>query len=63
MVANPVLLRAALVLVVAGGLFVFGIWVIRVLRRNIAEEANVEIAATPTWKLFRCTSTTPSFSN
>ena len=40
MAANPLLLPAALVLAVAGGLFVFAIWVIRGLRRSIAEEAN-----------------------
>jgi len=48
MLANPVLLPAALVLAVAGGAFVFAIWVIRGLRRGIAEEANLDSTATPT---------------
>ena len=48
MLANPVLLPAALVLAIAGGAFVFAIWVIRGLRRSIAEEANLDSAASPT---------------
>lgn len=48
MLANPLLLPAGLVLAVAGGLFVFAIWVIRGLRRSITEEANLDSAATPT---------------
>lgn len=48
MLANPVLLPAALVLAIAGGAFVFAIWVIRGLRRSIAEEANLDSASTPT---------------
>ncbi len=48
MLANPVLLPAAFVLAIAGGAFVFAIWVIRGLRRSIAEEANLDSAATPT---------------
>ncbi|MGA9544269.1 MAG: histidine kinase dimerization/phospho-acceptor domain-containing protein [Candidatus Sulfotelmatobacter sp.] len=48
MAANPLLLPAALVLAIAGGAFVFAIWVIRGLRRSIAEEANLDSAANPT---------------
>ena len=47
MAANPLLLPAALVLAIAGGAFVFAIWVIRGLRRSIAEEANLDSAANP----------------
>ena len=48
MAANPLLLPAGLVLAIAGGAFVFAIWVIRGLRRSIAEEANLDSAANPT---------------
>ncbi|MFZ0300286.1 MAG: PAS domain-containing protein [Candidatus Sulfotelmatobacter sp.] len=48
MLANPLLLPAGLVLGVAGGAFVFAIWVIRGLRRSITEEANLDSSATPT---------------
>ena len=46
--ANPLVLPAALVLAVAAGAFVFGVWVIRRLRRNIAAEADLDSTATPT---------------
>jgi PAS domain-containing protein len=45
--SNPVVLRAALVLVAAGGAFVFAIWLMRSLRRNIAAEADLDSAAAP----------------
>ena len=48
MLANPLLLPAGLVLAVAGGAFVFAIWVIRGLRRSITEEANLDSSANPT---------------
>ncbi len=48
MLANPFLLPAGLVLGVAGGAFVFAIWVIRGLRRSIVEEGNLDSSATPT---------------
>jgi PAS domain-containing protein len=48
LLANPMLLPTALVLAVAGGAFIFAIWVIRSLRRNIAAEADLDCAATPT---------------
>jgi nitrogen-specific signal transduction histidine kinase len=46
--ANPLVLPAALVLAVAAGAFVFGVWVIRRLRRNITAEADLDSMATPT---------------
>jgi len=48
LLANPLVMRAALVLVVAGGAFVFAVWLIRSLRRNIAAEADLDSAAAPT---------------
>jgi PAS domain-containing protein len=48
LLANPLVMRAALVLVVAGGAFVFGVWLIRSLRRSIAAEADLDSAAAPT---------------
>jgi len=48
MLGNPLILPAALVLAVAGGAFVFAIWVIRRLRRNIAAETDLDSAAAPT---------------
>jgi PAS domain-containing protein len=45
LVANPLLFPAALVFAVAAVAFVFGIWVIRGLRRSIAEEANLDSSA------------------
>ncbi len=43
---NPLVLRAAMVMFIAGGAFLLAIWLIRGLRRNIAEEANIDSAAT-----------------
>jgi PAS domain-containing protein len=48
LLTNPLVLRAALVLFAAGGAFVFAIWLMRSLRRNIAAEADLDSAATPT---------------
>jgi PAS domain-containing protein len=45
--SNPLVLPAALVLAIAGGVFVFAIWAIRSLRRNIAAEADLDSASTP----------------
>jgi PAS domain-containing protein len=47
LLTNPLVLRAALVLVAAGGAFVFAIWLMRSLRRNIAAEADLDSAAVP----------------
>jgi PAS domain-containing protein len=47
LLANPLLLRAALVLFAAGGAFVVAIWAIRALRRNIAEEADLDSGPAP----------------
>lgn len=47
LLTNPVMLRAALVLVVAGGAFVFVIWMMRSLRRRIAEESDLDSATSP----------------
>jgi len=46
--ANPLVLPAGLVLAVAAGAFMFAVWVIRRLRRNIAAEADLDSTATPT---------------
>lgn len=46
LLANPLVLRAALVLFAAGSSFVFAIWLMRSLRRNIAAEADLDTAAT-----------------
>jgi PAS domain-containing protein len=43
--SNPLVLRAMLVLFAAGCAFVFAIWLIRSLRRNIASEADLDTAA------------------
>jgi len=48
LLANPVALRAALVLFVAGCAFGLAIWLIRSLRRALASEADLDSAATPT---------------
>jgi PAS domain-containing protein len=48
LLTNPLVLRAAFVMVAAGGAFVFAVWLIRSLRRNIAAEADFDSAATPT---------------
>ena len=47
LLANPLALPAALVLAVAAGAFIFGIWVIRGLRRNIAAEADLDSGTAP----------------
>lgn len=46
--ANPLLLRAAMVFLAAGGAFVIAILAMRALRRNIAEEADLESGTAPT---------------
>jgi nitrogen-specific signal transduction histidine kinase len=46
--ANPLILPAGLVLAMAAGAFMFAVWVIRRLRRNIAAEADLDSTATPT---------------
>jgi len=48
LMANPVVLPAALVLAIAASAFLFAVWVIRRLRRNIAAEADLDSTATPT---------------
>jgi PAS domain-containing protein len=45
--ANPLVLRAAFALIAAGGAFVFAIWLMRALRRNIAAEADLDSTAAP----------------
>ena len=45
--ANPVLLRAMVVLVCAGSAFLAGLLFIRLLRKNIAEEGNISASAAP----------------
>jgi PAS domain-containing protein len=45
LLTNPLFLRAAMVLLAAGGAFVFAIWLMRSLRRNIAAEADLDAAA------------------
>jgi nitrogen-specific signal transduction histidine kinase len=47
LLTNPLMLRAAIVLIVAGCAFVIAIWLMRSLRRNIAAEANFDSAASP----------------
>jgi PAS domain-containing protein len=47
LLANPLLLPVALVMAAAGGAFMFAIWVIRGLRRNIAAEADLDSSAKP----------------
>jgi len=46
--ANPLALPAGLVLALAAGAFMFAVWVIRRLRRNIAAEAELDFTSTPT---------------
>lgn len=48
LLANPLVMRAALVMILAVGAFVFAVWVIRGLRRNIAAESDLNSAAAPT---------------
>jgi PAS domain S-box-containing protein len=47
LLANPVMLRAAVVLFCASFAFVLGLVFVRVLRRNIREEADISSEATP----------------
>jgi len=48
LLSNPLVLRAVLVLFVAGTAFVFAIWLMRRLRRNITAESDLDFAAPPT---------------
>ena len=48
LLANPLVLRAAFVMFVGGGAFLFAVWFMRSLRRRITAEADLESAATPT---------------
>ena len=48
LMANPLFLRAGLVFFAAAIAFVFAIWLMRALRRNIAAEADLDSAAAPT---------------
>ena len=48
LLANPLLLRAAMVFFAAGGAFVVAILAMRAIRRNIAEEADLESGTAPT---------------
>ena len=45
--ANPVVLRCAVVLFFAGGLFLLAIWTIRAVKKSIAEEANLNADVAP----------------
>jgi nitrogen fixation/metabolism regulation signal transduction histidine kinase len=47
MLTNPLLMRAGLVLFASGSAFIFAIWLMRALRRNIAAEADLDAAAAP----------------
>ena len=47
LLANPLLLRAAIVFFAAGGAFVIAILAMRALRRNIAEEADFDSSPAP----------------
>jgi len=47
MLANPLVLRAAVAFFAAAGAFVFAIWLMRALRRNIAAEADLDSAVVP----------------
>jgi two-component system, NtrC family, sensor histidine kinase PilS len=48
LLTNPMVLRAAFVLVASGGAFFFAIWIIRSLRRNIVAEASLDASAPST---------------
>jgi PAS domain-containing protein len=48
LLANPLILRAMLVLFAAGSAFVFAIWLMRSLRRNIAAESDLDSSSAPT---------------
>jgi nitrogen fixation/metabolism regulation signal transduction histidine kinase len=45
---NPLMLRALMMLVAGGCAFVFAIWLMRSVRRNIVAEADLDSAAAPT---------------
>jgi len=47
LLANPIFMRAALVLFAAGAAFVFAIWLMRRLRQDIAAEADLDSGAAP----------------
>ena len=47
LLANPLLLRALLLLFAAGSGFVFAIWLMRSLRKSIAAEADLECGTAP----------------
>lgn len=47
LLANPLVLRATLVLLAAGCAFAIAIWLMRRLRRNLAAEADLDSAAAP----------------
>jgi len=48
LLSNPIALRATLLLLAAGSAFVFALWLMRLLRRNIAAEADLDSVAAPT---------------
>ena len=48
LLANPLILRALLLFFATASAFVFAIWLMRTLRRNIAAEANFGSSAAPT---------------
>jgi PAS domain-containing protein len=48
LLTNPVMLRGALVMIIAGTAFVVAIMIIRGLRKSIAAEADIDSAAAPT---------------
>jgi PAS domain-containing protein len=48
LLTNPLVLRAALVMLMAGGAFLSAVWFIRSLRRHIDSEADLDSAPTPT---------------
>src|ERR1700722_19997451 len=48
LLTNPIMLRAVLMLVRAGGAFVFMIWMMRSLRRSITEESDLDSATSST---------------
>jgi PAS domain S-box-containing protein len=47
LLANPLIWRAALLLCVSAGAFVFAIWAIRRVRQNIADEADLDSSGAP----------------
>jgi len=47
LLANPLLLRAGFVFFATGAAFVFAIWLMRSIRKNIADEADFNSGATP----------------